>query len=161
MGGGQQIVVSISDMKFSTRHEDVLVTFSLGSCLGVTVYDPQLRIGALLHALLPDGSASPRRLAGNPYMFVRSGVRSMLARLEGLGAERRRLVIKAAGGADMRGDTLFRTGMRNLEAFTDVLREERLTLQGSECGGTIPRTLYLHLSTGEVLVKTFGRQRSI
>lgn len=155
------ITVSISDMKFSTRSEEVLVTFSLGSCLGITMYDPRRTIGALMHALLPDASASPDKARGNPYMFVSVGVRSMLRKLEGLGAERRNLVIKVAGGADMRGDMVFRTGERNVAALHRVLREERLGLVAEEVGGTIPRTLYLAMETGEVSVKTFGKKRTL
>ena len=161
MEESQQIAVSISDMKFSTRKEDVIVTFSLGSCLGITAYDPLRKIGALMHALLPNESASPHRARSNPYMFVNVGFRSMLDKLEQLGAPRRSLILKAAGGADMRGDNLFRTGARNLEALQRVLREERLVLDGYEVGGTIPRTLYLFLQTGDVVVKTFGKTRAI
>lgn len=161
MGEPQQIAVSISDMKFSTRAEDVIVTFSLGSCLGITAYDPGAGIGALMHSLLPDASALPHTKRGNPFMFVIAGFKAMLDKLEQLGAVRRRLILKAAGGADMRGDTLFRTGERNVEALRWVLRKERLSLSGYEVGGTIPRTLYLYMQTGDVVVKTFGKQRTI
>jgi chemotaxis protein CheD len=70
-------------------------------------------------------------------------------------------VIKVAGGADMRGDTVFRTGERNVAALHRVLREERLGLVAEEVGGTIPRTLYLAMETGEVSVKTFGKKRTL
>ncbi|MGE4292871.1 MAG: chemotaxis protein CheD [Desulfovibrio sp.] len=161
MGEPHQIVVNISDMKFSTRPDDVIVTFSLGSCLGVTAYDPRRRVGAMMHALLPSEASSPERARKNPFMFVGAGFQAMLARLEQLGASRRDLVFKMAGGADMRGDTLFHTGERNVEALQRMLREERLRLGGQEVGGTIPRTLYLRMDTGEVVVKTFGRLRNI
>ncbi|SKA93833.1 chemotaxis protein CheD [Paucidesulfovibrio gracilis DSM 16080] len=157
----RQLVVSISDMKYSVRPEEMIVTYSLGSCLGITAYDPGKRIGAMMHALLPNANASPEKAARTPYMFVTVGFRAMVARLENLGAVRRRLVIKAAGGSDMRGDNVFRTGERNTAALHQVLQEERLRLTAQEVGGTIPRTMFLHLDSGEVVIKTFGKRRNI
>lgn len=157
----EQFVVGISDMKFSTRPQSELVTYSLGSCLGVTAYDPVAHIGGLLHALLPESNALPERARNNPFMFVSTGLNRMLAELEERGAQRRRMIVKAAGGADMRGDKLFRIGERNFKSLLFSLTQERLTLSGKEVGGTIPRTLSLYLDTGEVVVKTFGRKRAI
>ena len=50
------IVVGVSDMKVSKDPESVLVTHSLGSCIGVAVYDPIVRAGGLLHFMLPDST---------------------------------------------------------------------------------------------------------
>lgn len=156
-----KIVINISDMKFSKRSEDVLVTYSLGSCLGVTAYDPIAGLGGLLHALLPTASVAPDKAQANPYMFVTSGVAGMVKTLFRLGARRENLIFKVAGGADMRGDTLFRTGARNVEALTKLLEKNRIKIAGSDIGGTIPRTLSLHLNTGKVVVRTFGKDKEI
>ena len=156
-----QIVVNISDMKFSKRAEDVLVTFSLGSCLGVTAYDNVAGVGGLLHALLPTASVSPEKAKTNPYMFVTSGVANMVKILFRLGAKRENLVFKVAGGADMRGDTLFQTGSRNLQALLNLLEKNRITIAAQDVGGSIPRTMSLHMDTGRVMVRTFGKDKEI
>ncbi len=44
--------VVVADMKIGQKW-DVLVTHALGSCLGLMVYDPEVQIGGLLHAMLP------------------------------------------------------------------------------------------------------------
>lgn len=155
------IVVNISDMKFSKRSEDVIATYSLGSCLGVTAYDPEAGVGALLHALLPTASVSPEKAKTNPNMFVTSGVANMVKTLFRLGAKRENLVFRVAGGADMRGDTLFRTGARNLEALNRLLQKNRMEVAGSDTGGSIPRTLILHMDTGRVVVRSFGKEKEI
>ncbi|MBU1248757.1 MAG: chemotaxis protein CheD [Proteobacteria bacterium] len=156
-----QIVVNISDMKFSKRTEDVLVTFSLGSCLGVTAYDQVAGVGGLLHALLPTASVSPEKAKTNPYMFVTTGVANMVKTLFRLGAKRENLVFKVAGGADMRGDTLFQTGSRNIEALLNLLEKNRIFVAGQDVGGSIPRTMFLHMDTGRVVVRTFGKDKEL
>ena len=156
-----QIVVNISDMKFSKRPGDVIVTFSLGSCLGVTCYDPVARLGAMLHALLPSSGASPEKAKENPYMFVNSGVAGMVRVLFKLGAKRENMIFKVAGGANMRGDTMFNTGLRNQEALERLMAKNKMSIKGKDVGSTIPRTLLLHMDTGRVVVKTFGKEHEL
>jgi chemotaxis protein CheD len=156
-----QITVGISDMKFSTRAEDVIVTHSLGSCLGVTAYDKVLRIGAMVHCLLPLASASPDKAQANPHMFVSSSVPAMVKLLFKLGATKNNLIFKCAGGANMRGDTMFNTGSRNFEALDNLLKKNAIVLAGQEVGGSIPRTMSLHLDTGRVMVRTYGEEHEI
>lgn len=156
-----QIVVSISDMKISNSPADVLATFSLGSCIGVSAYDPRTRIGGLIHCLLPSTRNSRRDSRDNPYMFVNTGVSAMIRTLLRKGAARNRLILKAAGGANMRGDQTFLTGERNAEALRRLLARNNMALDAEELGGTIPRTMYLRLSDGQVTVKTFGKVREL
>lgn len=155
------LVVNISDMKFSNNPEDVIVTYSLGSCLGVTAYDPEARIGGLIHCLLPSSIAAGEKRRNKPYMFVNSGVVRMVRELIELGAVRDRLVFKAAGCANMRGDVLFNTGARNFEALLKLLDTNNVKLEASNVGGTIPRTLFLHLDTGRVVVRSLGEEEDL
>lgn len=156
-----QIVVNISDMKCAQQPGDVLVTYSLGSCLGVTAYDPMHKAGAMIHCLLPNASVSPEKARENPYMFVSSGVATMVKAVLLLGARRKNLVFKAAGGADMRGDTLFRTGLRNYETLLKLFEKNKITLTAANVGGAMPRTMYLHLDTGRVVVRSFGEETEL
>jgi len=155
------IVVNISDMKISTHSEDVIVTYSLGSCLGVTAYDPTLKIGAMVHCLLPTASSARRRARENPFMFVNTGVAMMVRQLVDKGAQRSNLIFKAAGGANMRNDNLFNTGARNFEALEKLFQRNKVKLSATEVGGTVPRTLFLHLETGRVLVRSLGEEMEL
>ncbi len=154
-------VVNISDMKYSSHPEDVIVTYSLGSCLGVTAYDPKTHIGGLVHCLLPTASSARHKARENPYMFVNTGVTSMVRKLVDKGAVRDRLVFKVAGGANMRNDNLFNTGLRNFEALGKLLDRNHVTLAAVDVGGTIPRTMFLHLDTGRVLVRSLGEESEL
>ena len=154
-------VVNISDMKFSQSHEDVIVTYSLGSCLGLTAYDPEAGVGGLIHCLLPNSANNVKRAKKNPFMFVNTGVVRMVRELIELGADKDRLVFKAAGCADMRGDGLFNTGARNFEALLGLLEANDVSLAASNVGGTVPRTLFLHMDTGRTVVRSLGKETEL
>jgi len=155
------IIVSISDMKLSQSPDDVIVTYSLGSCLGVTAYDAKAGIGAMVHCLLPTAFNSRHKADEKPFMFVNTGVVRMVRELVARGADRNRLVFRAAGGANMRGDVLFNTGLRNYEALCKLLDRNHITLAGQDVGGTVPRTLFLHMSTGRVVVRSLGEEKDL
>jgi len=64
-----KVTVEVSDMKISTKKGDSIVTYALGSCLGITVYDLCSRGGhASLTAAL--SRVSPEKAKKNPCMFV-------------------------------------------------------------------------------------------
>lgn len=157
-----QKVVSISAMEVSRSPADVLVTYSLGSCIGVTAYDPQTRVGGLIHCLLPHGGVSPEKAAANPHMFVNTGVVDMIKTLLKIGASRERLIIKAAGGAKMmRVNNMFDVGARNAAAVQKLLQYNKMRISGSDFGGSIPRTMYLYMDTGRVVIKSMRTEREI
>ena len=155
------LIVNISDMKLSDDPEDVIVTYSLGSCLGVTAYDPQAKIGGLVHCLLPTDASAKEKSRVNPFMFVNTGVTAMVRQLIKKGANRDRLIFKAAGGANMRDDTLFRTGERNMDALQRLLDKNNVQLTASDVGDTIPRTMFLFLEDGDVVVRSFGKEKAL
>jgi chemotaxis protein CheD len=154
-----RINVSISDMKFSTKPEDVLVTHSLGSCVGVAAYDPQTRVGGLIHCLLPQMRGGSGKDITNPYMYVSSGVPTMIRMLLTKGAKRDRLILKAAGGGHMMtSNRLFDVGQQNSDFLHRLLAHNHIRLQAKDFGGTLPRTMYFYLDTGRVMVKSLGKE---
>ncbi len=157
-----QLVVGISDFKVSAQAEDVIVTYSLGSCLGVAVWDPVRRMGGLVHCLLPLAMANPDKAREKPAMFVNSGVSKLIRDLLGRGCKREFLVIKAVGGATMMGaDKVFQTGARNIASLSRLLEKNGLKLAASELGGSVPRTMSLTIATGEVTVRSGSEGRAL
>lgn len=156
------IVVNISEMAISNRKSDVLITYSLGSCLGVSVYDPQIALGGLIHCLLPLASASPDKAKANPHMFVNTGVSDMIRTLMRMGASRTRLIIKVAGGGKMMGvNNIFDVGARNFSTAQKLFSTNNLTIAGKEVGGSIPRTLSLFMETGKVTIRSLGAEKEL
>lgn len=134
-----------------------LVTYSLGSCLGITVYDPVVKVGGLLHIMLPDSKIDAAKAASAPFMFVDSGVPRLFQAVYNLGADRRRVVVKVAGGAQLLDpQRIFNIGERNAQVFKELLARHGYTIHACDVGGPASRTLRLDLTTGSVSIKSPG-----
>ncbi len=155
------LIVDIADMKMSKLKTDKIITYSLGSCLGVTAYDPVAGVGGMIHCLLPGINGNAEKKKSNPHMFVTTGVVAMVKALFRIGATKRNLVWHVAGGADMRGDTMFFTGRRNHEALMALFKKNSVVPAAQDIGGTKPRTMSLYMDTGRVTVKTFGKEQDL
>ncbi len=156
---GKQYIVGISDLNVVQATEGVIVTHSLGSCLGVSVYDREAKVGGLLHSLLPDSSNSQQRAIEKPGMFVDTGLKRLFDLVVRLGGDPQRLIIKIAGAGnflDKQGH--FQIGKKNYEMVRAIVKEMRLTIHGDDCGGTKPRSLYLDLKTGVTMVRSGGEE---
>jgi len=151
--------VGIADLKTS-KSPDVVVTLGLGSCVGITFYDPLTKIGGLAHIMLPD---SKQARAGNinTAKFADTAVPVILDQLTKGGASKNRLVVKIAGGAQMFSfmgtDDRMRIGERNTEAVKVALKKEGLRISGEDTGGNYGRSMELNLENGKVLIKTIDK----
>lgn len=147
-------IVSVSDAKVSAVAEDSLVTYSLGSCIGVSLYDPVVKVGGLLHYQLPESSMDPQKAVENPFMFADSGMKVMFELLAAFGAAKKRLRVKIAGGASMAmGPKGFDIGKRNHLAIRKVLWQNGLFLDAEDIGGEEPRNMHLDIADGRVIVR--------
>lgn len=159
----KNITVGISDMALSTKADDLIITYSLGSCLGVTVFDPEACVGGMVHCQLPNCSTEDKSKAiSNPAMFVDTGVSLLFQKFFEAGGNRSRMIVKAAGCAailDQNG--FFRIGERNFTLFRKLLWKNNILLKGSETGGDVSRTLVLEMSTGRTLIRSKGAEREI
>ena len=157
MIGATELKVGIGDMKFS-RGEGRIITYALGSCIGITFYDPVTRLGALLHIMLP---AQFEGKDSNPFKFADSGIRETLRKLKIFGMVKSRMVVKIAGGAKMfeiSGNSSFgNIGQRNAESVKKVMAQEGICIAAEDTGGNYARTMLLDLATGDVIVRTVGR----
>ncbi len=150
-------VVGISDCKVASNPSDTVVTYALGSCVGLALYDPTTRVGGLLHVMLPDSRYRSASREFNPYMYADTGFYAILQEVQAAGARRERLVAKLAGGANMLGKTaLFDIGGRNAEALQGLCRLERVPVLGTSLGGTVGRSMELRLEDGSVRVRLLG-----
>jgi chemotaxis protein CheD len=150
-------VVGLAELVVSNNPSAVLTTYSLGSCVSVVIYDPVVRVGGLLHAMLPDSALDPIKAKAQPGMFVDTGVRALLQAASQFQADRRRLRIYVAGGARILEDqSLFNIGERNLTACGEILRRESLRVSAEEVGGQANRTVGLAIDTGCITLKVSG-----
>ena len=152
-------VVGIADLKLSNRQGDMLVTYALGSCLGVCIHDPVARVGGLLHAMLPSATADLEKGKIQPAKYVDSGVTALFKEAYRLGAKKERIVVKVAGGASvaLKGETdTFQIGKRNIVALKKLFWKNGVLIHGDDMGGHISRTVSLDVASGEVRIKANG-----
>lgn len=153
-----KLTVGIADMKMA-QGDGVLVTYALGSCIGLCFHDPRLKLGALLHIMLPINMETGRT---HPLKYADTGIRETLRQLEAKGASRSRLTVKIAGGAKMfeiaGGSGLGNIGQRNIESVTTILKRENIRLLGQEVGGKVARTLFFDVSSGQGCVRSYGQK---
>ena len=161
-GDRVQTTVDISDMAVSTTLEEVLVTYSLGSCLGLTLYDPVAQVGGMLHCMLPLSKIDKKKAQANPCMFTDTGVQALLQAVFDKGAKRERLIAKVAGGSRLLDEKrMFRIGERNYTVLRKILWKNDILIAAEDIGGTKPRTMYLFIDTGRALVKSRGKEAEL
>jgi chemotaxis protein CheD len=155
ISGAQVLVVGIGEMKFSTNPEEILVTYALGSCLGITVYDPVARVGGLLHAMMPLSTIDTEKARTHPARYVDTGVQRLFIESYKRGARKERMILTAAGGASAHreesGDC-FQIGRRNILVLSELLRKNGVRMKTSHLGGCASRTVTLFMSDGGVTV---------
>ena len=152
------LVVGVADMIASNDPAAEIVTHSLGSCLGVMIYDPLRKVGGLLHFMLPDSTIDPIKAVKSPFMFADTGLPRLFRAVYGLGGDKNRLQVKVAGGARFLDDQrLFNIGSRNVTALNDILARNGVSAVAMEVGGQTSRTVRLDLSNGQVSIRTPGQ----
>lgn len=151
------IKVGMADLKV-TSAPNVLSTLGLGSCIGICLYDPMTKVSGLAHIMLP--SSKTIKNNSNIAKFADTGIDDLLKKMERLGANKRRLIGKIAGGAQMfafsSGSDTMRIGERNAEAVREILRTYRIPIKADETGGNYGRTIEFYADSGKLLIKTIG-----
>lgn len=153
------IKIGIADMKMAKK-DGMLITYALGSCIGICLYDPQIKLGAMVHIMLPLNMEAGRK---NALKYADTGICETLKQMESNGALRRRIVAKIAGGAKMFevSGSLGNIGQRNIDSVHMILRREGITLLKEDVGGTTARTLLFDVSNGLCCVRCYGRQELV
>jgi chemotaxis protein CheD len=157
-----KVVVGIADLAVSNNPIVTLATHALGSCIGVAAYDPVARVGGLLHYMLPSSLIDPDKAKATPPMFGDTGIASLFRSAYELGAQKQRMLLSVAGGANVLDDNgFFNIGQRNYEVFQQISQTHGLRVQAEHVGGTVSRTLYLSVNSGQVRIRISGQREEI
>jgi chemotaxis protein CheD len=147
---GTLIKVGMADLNIAEGGA-VLKTTGLGSCVGLTLFDPHLRLGGMAHIMLPSSDIARERKL-NIAKYADTAVPELLKRLIDKGAIKSRLIAKMAGGAQMfafmGGTDTMRIGPRNVEATKQALEYFLIPLVAEDTGGNYGRTVELDSQTG-------------
>ena len=154
---GQKVTVGIADMKI-LQWDGELITYALGSCIGICLYDPQVKLGALIHIMLPINMETGRK---NTMKYADTGIKETLNQLAAKGARKDRLIAKIAGGAKMfevaGNNSLGNIGARNIESVKMNLRKEGIRIISENVGGSVARTLSFYPATGIGEIRAYGQ----
>jgi chemotaxis protein CheD len=149
-----EIIVGIADMKISNDSKDILVTYALGSCIAVAIYDPVAKAGGLLHYMLSDSSIDLNKAKVNPFLFADTGIPALFKSCYRLGAEKKRIIVKTAGGASILDDAdYFRIGEKNIMALRKIFWKNNVFIEKEDMGKNYNRTVRLDIASGICRVK--------
>ena len=149
------VVVGVGESACA-RKPQVLLTQALGSCVGVTLWDPRLNVGGMAHVMLPAAPAG--EFTGRPHRFADIAIPELIEDLvSSCGAVKRRLIAKIAGGSAMfKGDSgIDSIGGRNVAAVLEQIERAGLRVSSADTGGSHARTIELHLDSGILLVRSY------
>ena len=153
------INVGLGEQAISRNPQDILVAYGLGSCLGIGMFDPISRVAGLLHAVLPEHLNNS---GAAPGKFVDTGISALIEGMAKAGADRRRLIVWMAGGANMilspAMTKTFDIGNRNTQMAYKVFDLLNIRLSGQEVGGNTGRTVRLYVVEGRMTVRMVGQQ---
>jgi chemotaxis protein CheD len=152
----------MADCRIADTPTQVLATYALGSCIGLALHDGKAGIGGLLHFMLPDSAIDRDRSRSNPWMFADTGIPMLLDRMCARGASKRRITVRAAGGACMMDqENVFDIGRRNYLAMRKILWKAGVMVHGEAVGGVRSRTVRLEIGSGKFWIQEAGEVREL
>ncbi len=152
------IKVGMADLNVCTS-PNALTTLGLGSCVGISLYDPIMKIAGLVHIMLPDSTKIINN--ENKAKFADTGIDTLIMEMCKIGADRRALIAKIAGGAQMfafsNNNEMMRIGERNVEATKLKLNRLGISIKAEDTGANYGRTIEFYSETGILLIKSVGK----
>ncbi|GIP14571.1 chemoreceptor glutamine deamidase CheD [Paenibacillus montaniterrae] len=150
------IKVAMADLNIASNGE-VLKTTGLGSCVGLTLFDPAKRIAGMAHVMLPSSSIA-RETPLNVAKYADTAIPELIERMVALGASIRAMQAKMAGGAQMftlpgQTDSL-RIGPRNVESCLMKLEQYNIPLLSQDTGGNFGRTIEFSSNDGILTIRS-------
>lgn len=153
----KRITVGVGDLAVSNDPDAVLVTHSLGSCIGVLVFDPQVKVGGLLHLMLPESSLNLDRAKREPGVFADTGLPVLFRSAYQYGAKKGRMRVVVVGGSQVMDESgHFNIGKRNYAAVRKILWRNNVLVDKEDVGGNVNRTVGLLVGSGDMWLKTNG-----
>ncbi|MDZ7630649.1 MAG: chemotaxis protein CheD [Gemmatimonadaceae bacterium] len=154
------VIIGMADLKVSDKPDDTLITYALGSCLGIIVHDPVARVAGLLHVMLPSSQIDEAKARAQPAMFVDTGVPLLFKECYRLGARKERMTVSVAGGSfsgRTDADDTFQIGKRNMLTLRKLLWKNGVLIHADDTGGVQQsRTMSIVVSSGLVQLRTNG-----
>ncbi len=162
-GGASTIItVDISDLQVTNDPNAILVTYALGSCIAVMLYDPRLKVAGMIHYMLPSSKTNPEKAAVQPAMFADTGVPLLFESMYAFGCRKEHLIVKVAGGGKLYEDNgIFDIGRRNYTVLRKLFWKNNIMITSEDVGGSKSRTARLFTNDGRVVVSSQGEESEL
>ncbi|HWP05959.1 MAG TPA: chemotaxis protein CheD [Polyangiaceae bacterium] len=148
------VTVGVGDLQVSSDPESVLVTYGLGSCIAVLVFDPIRHVAGMVHYMLPLSAITPEKAKERPAMFGDTGVPLLFRKMTELTSKKSDWIVKVVGGANIQDDNkTFEIGKRNYVVLRKLLWSAGLAIRAESVGGALSRTTRLAVADGRVTVR--------
>ncbi len=148
------LTVGMADLRVSDDPAATLVTYALGSCIAVVVYDPARAAGGMIHYMLPHSSLTPEKALAKPAMFADTGVPLLFEQMYALSCKKSQLIVKVVGGANIHDENgTFDIGKRNYVMLRKMFWKVGIAVAAEDVGGSASRTTRLCLATGVTTVR--------
>lgn len=149
------ITIGIADLNVA-RPSDTLVTYALGSCVGICLYDQVAKVAGLSHILLPSSAQIPGNTT--PMKFADTAIPMLMVKMQALGARPNQLKAKIAGGAQMfaamGNASIANIGERNTAAVKATLQRLRIPILAEDTGSNYGRTLLFDADTFTMTIRS-------
>ena len=148
------VTVGVGDLQVSNDPASVLVTYGLGSCIAVLVFDPIRQVAGMVHYMLPLSQITPEKAKERPAMFGDTGVPLLFRKMTELASRKTDWVVKVVGGASIQDDNkTFEIGKRNYVILRKLLWSAGLAIRAESVGGGLSRTARLAVADGRVTIR--------
>lgn len=156
----KELVIGVGDGGVTRDADAMLITYALGSCIALMLHDPVARVAGMVHYMLPESPDSHQGNPARPYKFADTAIPFLLQAILTQGADKRRLTVFAAGGAQVMNDnSIFNVGKRNCLALRKALWKFGMVAHAEDIGGTVVRTVRMEVGTGRVWLQTPSGER--
>jgi chemotaxis protein CheD len=145
--------IGLGEIVVSNCLDDVLKTYALSSCVGVTVYSQSKRVAGMAHIVLPTPYENIEEVA-QPAYYATKGVPLLINHVcHEYGCLKKDLSINLFGGADSKkANDVFMVGRRNLTMVKQILEYMKLNYQLVDTGGNQSRTIEMDVFSGKIKV---------
>ena len=153
------ITVDIADLKVCGNPNEILITHALGSCIAVILYDPLVKVGGMIHYMLPMSKTNPEKAKSNPAMFADTGIPLLFQKMYEKGCTKENLIAKVAGGAKLYDDNgVFDIGKRNYSVLRKLFWKNKIMIAAEDVGGSTSRTVRLQVGDGKTTISSQGQE---
>lgn len=139
-----------------------LLRTTLGSCIGIVLYQPETKIGGISHIMLAQDPMGKDKIK-NPGKYGETALPLLIKALEDEGAKPGTYSARIFGGASMfkniSSQFLQNIGENNIAYVREELAKRKIPLLVEDVGGHEGRTITLYLDDGRVLLKKAGMEK--